>query len=163
VNETYGNKVDVAFFKFCFVDINAKTDVKNVFTHYQTVMAKLVTAYPKTTFVHCTVPLTILKKTIKTYIKDILGKEKIWEYDNLVAINQYNQLLVNRYAGKEPVFDLAKIESTYPGGKRCSFERNGITYYRLVPEYSHDGGHLNEKGRRIVAEQLIIFLSDKVE
>ena len=161
VTETYGNKVDVAFFKFCFVDINSKTDVKAVFAHYQEVMAKLKTAYPRTKFVHCTVPLTILKKSIKTTIKEILGKDEIWEYDNLIANNRYNQLLLSHYLGKEPVFDLAQIESTYPDGKQCVFQRRGSTFASLVPEYSHDGGHLNEKGRRIVAEQLLIFLSEQ--
>jgi hypothetical protein len=160
IETLYGNVIDVALFKFCFVDINPKTDLKKVFEYYQFVMNRLKTNYPNTLFVHCTVPLTVLKKTFKTHIKTIIGRDNIWEYDNLIAINRYNQLLLDHYKGKEPVFDLAHIESTYADGERCGFERHGDTYFSLVPEYSHDGGHLNALGRRVVAEKLIVFLTN---
>ncbi len=100
------------------------------------------------------------KTSIKTWIKKIIGKKDIWEYDDNIKRNQYNQLLKEYYEGKEPVFDLAKIESTYPDGKRCTFEKDGKTYYSLVSEYTSDGGHLNEKGRKIVAEKLLVFLAN---
>jgi len=43
---------------------------------------------------------------------------------------------------KEPLFDLAAIESTAPDGTRASFMKDGKTYYQMVSDYTHDGGHL---------------------
>ncbi|MBW2608023.1 MAG: hypothetical protein JRD05_10355 [Deltaproteobacteria bacterium] len=68
-------------------------------------------------------------------------------------------MLRKEYDGKEPVFDIAKIESTFPNGTRCSFTKDGKTYYSMVPEYTYDSGHLNETGRKKVAEQLLILLA----
>jgi hypothetical protein len=34
-------------------------------------------------------------------------------------------MLLSTYAGKEPIFDLAKVESTYPDGNRSSITSNG--------------------------------------
>jgi len=34
---------------------------------------------------------------------------------------------------------------------------------KYQPDYTDDGGHLNERGRKIVAEQLLIFLSNLCE
>ncbi len=68
-------------------------------------------------------------------------------------------MLIKQYEGKEPIFDIAKIESTFPDGTRSSFTKDGKTYYSMVPEYTYDGGHLNETGRKKVAEQLLILLA----
>jgi hypothetical protein len=68
-------------------------------------------------------------------------------------------MLRKEYTGKEPIFDLAALESTNPDGTRLSFTQNGKTAYALVPTYTTDGGHLNEQGRKLVAEQLLIFLA----
>lgn len=58
------------------------------------------------------------------------------------------------------IFDLAKIESTYSDGSRETFTAQGQTYYSLIPDYTDDGGHLNEAGRKKVSEQLLLFLSN---
>ena len=44
-----------------------------------------------------------------------------------------------------------------------TFTKDGENYYSLVPDYTDDGGHLNEKGRKIVAEQLLILLANLSE
>jgi lysophospholipase L1-like esterase len=54
---------------------------------------------------------------------------------------------------------MAAVESTYPDGRPCTFRVAGRTYESLVPEYTTDGGHLNERGRRAVAAQLLVFLA----
>jgi len=158
VEQGIGKNADFSALKFCYVDVRADTNVKNVLKDYESFMAKVEKEFPKMTVVHFTVPLTRTKTTWKTIVKKIIGR-KTWEYDDNIKRNEYNDLLRKEYSGKEPVFDLAQIESTYPDGKRCTFSKNGKTYYSLVPEYTNDGGHLNEKGRRIVAEQLLIFLT----
>jgi len=153
-----GNKANFAFLKFCYVDIRGESDVNDIFAYYKESMAKLKQEFANTTIVHFTVPLTTTKTTWKTIVKKIIGR-KTSQYDNNIKRNEYNNLLLKTYAGKEPVFDLAKVESTFPDGRRCSFSKDSKTYYSLVPEYTSDGGHLNEIGRKIVAEQLLIFLA----
>ncbi len=59
-----------------------------------------------------------------------------------------------------PFFDIAKIESTFPDGTRSTFTKDGKTYYSMVPEYTHDGGHLNEMGRKKVAKQFLLLLAN---
>jgi hypothetical protein len=163
VEKGIGGKADVAFFKFCYVDVTARTDVDQVFQDYKNTLSHLNKQYPKTGFIHMTVPLTLTKKTFKTWIKILIGKKEIWEYDDNIKRNQFNESIRKEYDGKEPVFDLAKIESTFPDRTRSSFTKDGKTYYSLVTEYTHDGGHLNKKGRKIVAEQLLILLAGLCE
>ena len=149
-----GNSADIAFFKFCYVDITAKSDVEKIFSEYKNAMTNLKKKYPRTVFIHTTVPLTVSQTTLKTLVKRVLGKQ-----DNNIKRNRLNEMLRQEYAGKEPLFDIAKVESTYPDGSRSSFEKGVATYYSLVPEYTDDGGHLNERGQRAVAQELLVLLS----
>ena len=158
INDGLGNSADIAFFKFCYVDINSQTDVNKVFKHYKETMAKLKNNYPKTKFVHFTIPLEITKISLKTRIKMLIGKKDIWELDSNIRKNKYNELLIKEYKDKEPVFDIAKFESTYSNGKRSTFTKQDKTWFSLAPEYTYDDGHLNETGRGKVAEQLLILL-----
>jgi hypothetical protein len=153
-----GNKVDIAFFKFCFVDVTADTDVDQVFTEYRTTLARLKEKYPKTLFVHVTVPLTTVQTGVKVWVKQIIGR-RIGGYDENMQRGKYNERLIKEYGGKEPIFDLGRIESTYPDGARSSFPKDGHVYYSLVPAYTYDGGHLNERARKLVAEQLLVLLA----
>ena len=72
-----GNTVDIAFFKFCFVDIGPHTDIEKVFKHYQETMARLEKQYPNTRFVHFTVPLATTMTSWKTKFKVLLKKKEI--------------------------------------------------------------------------------------
>jgi hypothetical protein len=95
-------------------------------------------------------------KSLKDRIKDLIGKTNF--YDNRKR-NQFNEMMRNEYSGKEPLFDLAKIESTYPDGKELTSIKDGKVQYTLIPDYTYDGGHLNERGRIMVAEKLLLFLA----
>lgn len=151
-----GTRADIAFFKFCYVDITAYSDVEKVFTEYKNMMEQLRKKYPRIRFIHATVPLTVSKTTIRTMIKKaLLGKE-----DNNIKRNRFNEMLWKEYAGKEPLFDIARAEYTYPDGTQRSFTNGGTPYYSLVPDYTDDGGHLNEKGKRAVAQELLLFLAN---
>lgn len=149
-----GGNAEIAFFKFCYVDVNRTTNIDKMFVAYKTTMERLKNKYPKTRFVHVTAPLTVSKFSARSLIKKVLGTE-----DNNIRKNTFNQMLVQEYMGKDPIFDLAAIESTYPDGSRSVFTAGGKTYYSLAPEYTDDDGHLNERGRRIVAAELLKFLS----
>ncbi len=140
------------------MDIGAETNVASLFTMYKNSLGQLKKKYPATTFIHITVPLRTSKMTFKTRIKKILRIKNIWEYDRNINKNEFNKLLKKEYKGKEPIFDLAMVESTYPDGRRATFKKDGKIYYSLVPDYSNDGGHLNDMGRNKVAEQLLILL-----
>ena len=155
-----GKKADAAALKFCYVDVTAKTDVENILADYGKSIAQLKKQYPDMTIIHFTTPLTTSKTTWKTWIKKVMGKKEMWEYDGNIKRNQYNEILIKQYQGKEPILDIAKIESTFPDGTRSTFTKDGNTYYSMVPEYTHDGGHLNELGRIKVAEQLLLLLAN---
>jgi hypothetical protein len=132
-----GDKVDIAFFKFCYVDFGGGTNVAAVFADYQSKMAALKSAYPGVRFVHFTVPLTTVESS-----------------DNAVR-ERFSDLVRQAYAGKEPVFDLAKVESTRPDGS--SETVGGVR--ALVSAYSSDGGHLNATGAEVVSKALALYLA----
>ena len=159
MNKGLGNKVDYAALKFCYIDINPDTDVGILFNEYHAAMTSLKEKYTDVTIVHFTSPLTTIQTGPKAWIKKIIGRT-ISGIDDNIKRNEYNELLLKKYEGEEPVFDLAKIESTLPNGTRSSFVKNGKTYYSLAPQYTNDGGHLNEPGRKIVAEQFLVFLAN---
>ena len=92
-------------------------------------------------------------------IKKVFGRP-VFDYQDNISRNQFNEMLRKEYEGKEPFFDLANIESTFPHGKRASFAKNGSIYYSMVPEYTDDGGHLNKVGRRRITGQLLVFLAN---
>jgi hypothetical protein len=153
-----GAALDIAFFKFCYLDISADTDVARVFAEYQREMTRLREARPNVTFAHVTVPLTAIQTGPAAWIKKRLGRPPGGVLENAKR-NRFNLLMCLAYAGSEPLFDLALLESTHPGGSRASYIKDGTQHYCLAPEYTDDGGHLNAAGRRMVARELAIFLS----
>jgi hypothetical protein len=154
-----GDRADTALFKLCYIDIVAGTDVQKIFSHYKETLSQLKKNYPVTRFVHVTVPLTTLQTGPKAWVKRALGRPA-GGYEDNIARSAYNELVRKEYAGREPIFDLAKIESTFPDGKRSSFLENGSDIDTLVPAYTTDGGHLNELGRRRAAQELLHVLEE---
>jgi len=154
MDQGIGGQADLALFKFCFVDITASTDIQRLFNEYKHTMAVLEKKHPQTTFLHCTIPL--LEKpqsSLKSFIKKLLGTDGgFFDSKHNVARNEFNELLRNEYSGKAMIIDIAEMESTYPDGTRETFNQNSKTYYSLIPDYTNDGGHLNELGRKRVAE-----------
>ena len=150
---------DVAFFKYCYVDINRETNVDEVFSDYIFKIKRLKTAYPNTIFLHTTVPLTTIQSGVKASIKKVIGRPLAGVQENIKR-NLFNELLRNEFGETDPIFDIAKIESTFPDGQRSSFTINDKQFYSLVPEYSYDGSHLNETGQRVLAEHLLLLLVD---
>ncbi len=154
-----GKNSDMAFFKFCYVDIDKSTDVESLFNTYQKTMSELKAEYHDVTFIHVTVPVVRqADKNIKYRIKKLIGRET--GDSNHIARNKFNEILVSFYQGKEPVFDLARLEAISPDKNLCFFNDKGSRIMVLCPEYTDDGGHLNAIGRRYVAEQLLVFLAN---
>ena len=152
-------KVDIAFFKFCYIDILNTTDVNQVFTAYKHTIERAKKSSPNTMIIHVTAPLRVVQTGLKVWTKKVIGRP-IGGYDDNIKREQFNTLLRKEYSGKEPIFDLAGIESIFPDGTRSTFKKDGKEYPALVPAYTNDGGHLNESGRKKVAEQFLILLAN---
>lgn len=159
IDEGLGENTDIAFLKFCYIDFNPNTNIKKVFAEYSDTISKLKKEYPAITFIHVTAPLVKIQTGPKAWVKKLIGRSLDGISDN-VARCSFNELLRKEYEGTDQVFDLAKIESTYPDGKRESFSKEGKIFYAMVPAYTDDGGHLNEKGRARTAAQLLVLLAN---
>jgi hypothetical protein len=159
IDSGIGEKADVAALKFCYVDVGANTEPEKLFMMYESEIDKIRETYPELTIIHFTLPLTTLQTGPKAWVKKIIGRPV---YGFLENINRYkyNELMRAKYQDKAPILDIATIESTYPDGTRSTFEVDGKAYYSMVPQYTNDGGHLNEIGRKKVAEQLILLLAN---
>ena len=154
-----GSQGGVAFYKYCYVDFGSTTDVPQVFQTYQSQVADLHRMYPGLKLVHITVPLTAEEKapsftdSAKNTLRRLLGREAN------VKRNEFNRLLKKTYADKEPLFDLAEVESTHADGTRSYYNRGFDKVYTLAREWTTDGGHLNETGRRAAAQKLLHVLA----
>ncbi len=153
-----GSRYDIALVKFCYVDIDADTDVAALFDHYRAMLAELRAKNPRTVFVHATLPLTTVQTGPKAWVKRLLGRSPYGTVEN-VRRDEYNRLLRATYAGREPIFDLARLESTEPDGRLATVTWEGMTVPALAAEYTSDGGHLNALGRRRAAREFIAVLA----
>ena len=144
--------------KFCYVDINANTDAGALFDQYRRAVNELRAGNPRTVFVHATLALTTVQTGPKAWVKRLLGRSAYGTVEN-VRRDEYNRLLRATYAGREPIFDLARIESTAPDGTLVTVTWDGVTAPALSPEYSADGGHLNARGRLLAAREFITVLA----
>ncbi len=157
--ESKHHEADLAFMKFCFIDFKPDTDAKGLFAQYSKTMEKLESAHPNTIFIHVTTPLHVVEGGPMATIKYWLGLSPLYGTRENLRREEYNEMLRQKYLGHEPIFDLAKIESTRPDGKVEKVEWGGRTIPVLVPEYSSDGGHLNEEGAELAARGLISVLA----
>jgi len=157
-----GDSVDIAFFKFCYVDIFRDSNPVEIFDNYVATLDRLKNRYPRTKFMHVAVPIRSLPKSavgaLKQCIKSLVGKPGVLG-DNVVR-DLYNRLLTDTYSGTEPLFDTALAESVNSSGLRCHTGKGSQKVYVMAPEYTDDGGHLNAVGRRRVAEQLLVTLAE---
>jgi hypothetical protein len=157
VQHSFGKGSVIAFYKYCYVDISAKTDIQKMFAHYQQNIDILKAQYPTMRLLHVTVPLTTVESAAKAWLKSLLGR--VTEREVNRRRNEFNTFLKSTYKD-DPIFDLAAIESTLPDGSRYSFTLEGQEVYALFPGYTTDGGHLNKDGRHRAAKALIAVLAN---
>jgi lysophospholipase L1-like esterase len=150
--------IDVALVKLCYVDFTPDTDAAAIMARYQAAIADLRRRHPQTTFVHVTAPLSTVQGGAKAMLKRVMGKQPYGLVEN-VRREEYNALLRQAYRGKEPFFDLARVESTAPDGRVETVEWKGGRVPVLVSAYTEDGGHLNEDGRIRAARELLSVLA----
>lgn len=154
-------QIDIAFMKFCYVDIVHDTDVNSLFEAYSRAMEQIRRKRPNLQLLHVTVPLRSVylgpKWRAKQCVKRLIGSPTVLE-DNL-ARDRFNQLLREAYPEDGAVFDLALAESTTEQGHSCYAMKSKARVPFLWTGYSADGGHLNTLGKRKAAEQLLIALA----
>jgi hypothetical protein len=157
-----GSKVDIAFMKLCYVDITRDSKLENILSDYGMMSENLKSCYPNIVFINVTVPLCSVpgdfKSNLKESVKLLIGKPGFLE-DNIKR-NHYNNIFKKSYLESGTIFDLAFIESTDPEDLRCYVRKGRDNVPVMASEYTEDGGHLNERGRRKVAEQLLITLAE---
>lgn len=147
-----GARWDAAVLKFCYADLGDRADItpEQLLDVYKKMVASVRAAHPGLTLVHATIPLNFgLGKGDR--VKGFLGLGTSKDANN-VRRNRFNELLRAAYAG-EPLFDVARAESTRQDGTRTGFEKDGQFFSSMAPELTSDGGHLNERGKRWVAQE----------
>lgn len=161
-----GNRADIAIIKFCYVDVNQETDVDKMFATYQASIRNVKAKYPGLTLVNVTISLTSnddsLKTRLKGWVKSLIGRKDPWRYAN-VSRHRLNVRIRKEYGRSSTLFDIAAIESSSPSGGSFTFSYNGQDYPCMYPGYTTDGGHLNDVGKRIVAERLLLLLAKIAE
>jgi lysophospholipase L1-like esterase len=153
-----GRQGGIALYKYCYVDIDASTNVQRMFDRYREGIAAIKLKYPLLQVIHVTVPLTTVEPVLKAWVKAFLGRAT--ERDEYVKRIEFNKLLRQTYTGTDLIFDLAEVESTHLNRSRSYFMRGNEKIYTLAPEFTTDGGHLNEVGRRAAAERLLLLLAE---
>jgi hypothetical protein len=149
--------VDVAFMKLCAADIDENTkDVAALFAVYRETMRNLRARYPQTTFLHVTVPIVSGEPWLKALVKPLLRRTRNAQ-DN-ARREEFNALMRQAYGGKEPLFDMARAESTWPDGRP---ETTALWFSRvpaMVPTYTTDSAHLSSFGGVHLARELVSIL-----
>ena len=149
-------KPELAFMKLCYVDFTPSTDVDDLFSYYRRTLEALKKEHPEIRFAHVTVPLFRRPEDVKSSFRRALGLA-VWEDAANAKRSDFNQRLIDHFAA-DPVFDLARVESTDPAGAPTSFAYAGGRYASLHASYTDDGGHLNNLGQRVAATAAIHFL-----
>ena len=157
VSSAFATGSGTAMLKLCYVDIHRQTDVEALFSAYQQRVAQLKARNPSLTIVHFTIPLTTVENWKGRLRAAIEGRAT--ERERNAKRHRYNELMRQAYGGTEPLFDIARLESTLPDGRQVVVEVDGDRVPVLVPSYTDDGAHLNATARRMVAEQLLIELA----
>jgi hypothetical protein len=153
-----GEQGGIAMYKYCWVDIDAATDVRSLFRTYHNLISDLKSQYGRLRIVPVTVPLTRVEPALKAFLRSALGR--VTTRDVNARRQEFNELLREAYTPDGALFDLAAVESTRPNGSRTSYKWAGNTAYSLAPEYTSDGGHLNRSGRTAAACHLLRMLAD---
>jgi hypothetical protein len=143
--------------KYCYVDVTLSTEPKALFEEYRSGVESLRQRHPGLRIVHVTLPLVADSGAVHYTAARLRGLPTSRDL-NLIR-HEYNELLRLNYGGKDPVFDLAGLESTRPDGQLSSVRHKGRRVPVLAHAWTYDGGHLNKAARRRMAEELLATLA----
>lgn len=147
--------------KYCYVDVDQSTNVAAVFASYMAMVETIRARYPDVTIIHATVPLTTVETATKARVKRLLGRHTSRE--DALARQRYNALMRVAFAGREPLFDIARLEAGRGDGGRSTYALGDQQIEVLSDENTRDGGHLNQHGQRLVARELLNLLAKTIE
>jgi hypothetical protein len=153
IDRKWGGRVDLAVMKFCYIDFDKSTDIKKVFEYYVSNIDIIKNVYPDLSIVHCTVPITVHRNDLRSIIRNMVRGD----VENIKRC-EFNSMLVQKYKGSDPLFDIACIESSIPNDGREVRMFKGKKYYTLFKGYTYDGAHLNENGQNIAAKKFLQVL-----
>jgi hypothetical protein len=146
----------VLAFKYCYVDIDENTDANALFEHYRQTIDAVRAKHPDATIVHITMPLTT-DAPFRNWINTLRGRPNRVTWNGVRS--RYNELLRSAYAGREPLFDLARLESTRSDGSEEYTIKDGHKVYALADEWTTDGGHLNAAASKLAAAHFLATLA----
>lgn len=147
-----------AMVKYCYVDVTGRTDPVALFESYRREVDSLRAAHPGLTIVHVTLPLETDWGEYFHWKRVIRGQLTTHRELNFLR-QRYNERLRETYGGREPVFDLAHLQSIGADGKVRTVRYRRTRVPILAREWTYDGGHLNEAGRRRIAEAFLATLA----
>ncbi len=157
-----GSKLDIAFMKLCYVDVMRDSEPENILDDYKMMLEDMKSHYPNIVFLNITVPVCSVPKDLKSNLKEsiklLIGRPCF--LDDNIKRHHYNTILKESFSETENIFDLAFIETIGMGNLKCYVNKRKEKVPVMASEYTDDGGHLNEMGRRKVAEQLLIMLAE---
>jgi hypothetical protein len=146
----------IALMKYCYVDVGLTTDPKKLFEEYRQNVDAIRAENPNLTVVHMTLPLLTDAGTLR-HVAALARRKPTGRQLNLIR-HQFNEMLRTTYGGREPIFDLASLEATKSNGEMKLVNYKGARFPVLAQEWTYDGGHLNEAGRRRIAEAFLTML-----
>lgn len=153
-----GGSVDAAGMKLCYVDFSPSTDAAAVARAYLDAVGRLKAKYPNVKLMHFTAPLTSRSEGKKAALKRFFGIQDEAARSN-AAREAYNAILRAELEKEGALLDIAALEASNDEGKAEVLTGPQGSFMELRPEYTYDGGHLNEKGRKKVAEEFIALLA----
>ncbi|WP_447949311.1 hypothetical protein [Microbacterium aurum] len=145
--------IDIALLKFCYVDVDAGTDVDAILEAYTSQIAAAQARHPATTFLYATVPL-VTDRDLRATVKSWLGRDAGMGPEDNAARQRFNEELRDRVAATGRLFDIAAVEAAMDQSPTTR-TREGETFYVLHEAYAADRGHLNDLGARAAAAELV--------
>lgn len=149
--------VDVALLKFCYVDVSTHHEAEVLRGQYEACIERLAQQHDRVRFAHMTIPLRQVPGGPYALLRRALGRRHR-EHEGNRAREGFNDWLRARHSGTGALFDLALLESTRRNGRRHLQREAGHLVPCLAPEWTYDGGHLNESGRSMAAGAFLQFL-----
>lgn len=147
--------LQAALLKFCYVDLGeeAGRDGDALFAMFIKSKAQIAEVHPQLKIVDATIPLKSDPLGWKTSLKRLFGRST-WNDEDNIARNAFNEKVV-AHAQPGLLLDLAWRESVRPDGKRSGFSFQGKSIYTLHQGYTYDEGHLNDLGKKVMAQEFL--------
>lgn len=151
--------IDLALVKFCYVDVVEQSAAQTLWAAYREFIAKLQADFAALQIGHVTVPLRAAPTGFVARVRQSIQGAHAEHRRNSVRC-WFNDQLRRTYSAGGLLFDLAALESRQSNGREVFSKVEGQRVHSLAQEWTYDGGHLNEEGRKMVAAAFLNYLRD---